>query len=457
MDALVTFALISAIIIIGYFSELLFKKTGIPDVLVLIGIGISLRYFFDAIHPENFGASANLFATFTLIFLLFQGALKIDFKTLFKSVTEATKLTIISFLFTVIITSGLSILLFGFNIQLAILFGMIVGGTSSAVVIPLVNMLPINKKEGSTLMLESAISDVLCIVGAMTMINIIVSGEVSGAMVFKDILSSFSLAIIVGGIIGLLWVFTLFKFKNLRRAHLVTIAIVIAVYTFVESPFIEASGAISALAFGLVLGNSRAIIALNKKISEDKHSEIIDVLSKTAQSFFSEISFFVKVFFFVYLGVLIDFSNPIIFALAGLIVFSMYIIRPLAVQLTHKKEELDDYSRVNLEILIPKGLAAAVLVNITIQEGIRGAETMIAPILAIVLLSIILTSILVPLAKKGYFKGFTHIFKKTQITKNTTKKENTNDDFTSEEFEDANKEINYENIEITRKQETKEE
>src|SRR6056297_2504602 len=128
MDALVTFALISAIIIIGYFSELLFKKTGIPDVLVLIGIGISLRYFFDAIHPENFGASANLFATFTLIFLLFQGALKIDFKTLFKSVTEATKLTTISFLFTVIITSGLSIILFGFNIQLAILFGMIVGG-----------------------------------------------------------------------------------------------------------------------------------------------------------------------------------------------------------------------------------------------------------------------------------------------------------------------------------------
>jgi NhaP-type Na+/H+ or K+/H+ antiporter len=410
MDTLTTFAVVAAIIIIGYFSELLFKKTGIPDVLILIAIGITLRHFFDAVHPENFGGGASLFATFALIYLLFQGALAIDFKTLFQSVKEASKLTILSFIFTVIITTGLTIILFGFDIKLALLFGMIVGGTSSAVVIPLVRMLPINKKHASALMLESAISDVLCIVGSMTMINIIISGEVSGAEVFKNILSSFSLAIIVGGIIGLLWVFTLFKFKNLRRAHLVTIAVVIALYAFVESPFIEASGAIAALSFGLVLGNSKTIIALNKKVNKEEHSEIIDVLSKTAQSFFTEISFFVKVFFFVYLGVLMDFTHPIIFAIAGIIVFSIYMIRPLVVQLTHKRGELDTYSRTNLEILIPKGLAAAVLVNITIQEGVPGADIMIGPILAIVLISIILTSLLVPLARKGYFKGFTHIF-----------------------------------------------
>jgi potassium/hydrogen antiporter len=412
MDILATFALISAIILIGYFAELLFKKTGIPDVLILIGIGITLRYFFEPIHPENFGGGASLFATFALIYLIFQGAMAIDFKTLFNSVKEASKLTIISFIFTVIITTGLTMLLFGFDIYLALLFAMIVGGTSSAVVIPLVRMLPINKKHGSALMLESAISDVLCIVGAMTMMNIILSGEVSGAEIFKSILSSFSLALIVGGIIGLSWVFTMFKFKNLRRAHLVTIAVVIALYVFVESPFIEASGPIAALAFGLVLGNSRTIIALNKKIEKDQHSEIIDVLSKTAQSFFSEISFFVKVFFFVYLGILMDFTNPSIFAISGIIVFSIYMLRPLAVKLTHGKEPLDDYSRTNLEILIPKGLAAAVLVNVTIQEGIPGAQQMTAPILAIILLSILLTSILVPFAKKGYFRGFTHIFYK---------------------------------------------
>lgn len=425
MDPLTIFAIISGIIIIGYFAELLFKKTGIPDVLILIGIGILLRHFFENVHPESFGSGASLFATFTLIYLLFQGALAIDFKTLFSSVKEATALTFISFIFTTIITSILSIFLFGFSIQLSLLFGMILGGISSAVVIPLVRMLPLNKKHASTIVLESAISDVLCIIGAMTMINIIVSGQITGAEVFKNIITSFSLALIVGAVIGTLWTFTLFKFKNLRRAHLVTIAVVIALYAFVESPFIEANGAIAALAFGLILGNSKTILSLNKEKTKEERSEIIAVLSQNAQSFFTEISFFVKVFFFVYLGILMDFSEPIIFALAGIIVLSIYLLRPLSVKLTHKKQTLDEYSRTNLEILIPKGLAAAVLVNVTVQSGVPGAEAMIAPILAIILISIILTSILVPLTKQGYFKGFLQIFYKEKTTQTQEKEEKT--------------------------------
>ncbi|MCC7574545.1 cation:proton antiporter [Candidatus Woesearchaeota archaeon] len=417
MNTLTMFTIIAAIIIIGYFSELLFKRTGIPDVLILITIGIFLRHYFEIIHPDNFGGGASLFATFTLVYLLFQGAMAIDFKTLFNSVKEASLLTIISFVFTVIITSILSMILFGLNIQLALLFGMIVGGISSAVVIPLVNMLPLNKKHGSTLMLESAISDVLCIVGAMTMMNIILSGEISGTQIFKEIISSFSLALVVGGIIGVAWIFTLFKFKNLRRAHVVTIAVVIALYAFVESPFVDASGAIAALAFGLILGNSKTILSLNKTKTKQDSEEIINVLSKSAQSFFSEISFFVKVFFFVYLGALMDFTNPIIFITAGIIVFSMYMIRPLSVKLAYRKQKLDDYSRTNLEILIPKGLAAAVLVNVTIQAGVPGTEQLAPPILAIILISIVLTSVLVPLTNKGYFKGFAQLFKKK-----TTKK-----------------------------------
>jgi len=414
MDLLTSFAVISAIIIIGYFAELLFKRTGIPDVLVLIGIGILLKHYFEAVNPGSFGSGITLFTTFTLIYLLFQGALAIDFKTLFNSVKEATLVTIISFTFTVIITTILSIVLFDFSIYLALLFGVIIGGTSSAVVIPLVKMLPINKKHGSTLMLESAMSDVLCIVGAMTIINVIISGNVSGATVFKDVISSFALALVVGGIMGLLWIFTLFRFKDLRRAHLVTIAMVIALYVFVESPFVEASGAISALAFGLILGNSRTILSLSRKKEEESHSEIINVLSKSAQSFFSEISFFVKVFFFVYLGILMDFSSPILFAVAAIFVFSIYMLRPLTIKLVYGKQNIDDYSRTVLETLIPKGLAAAVLVNITIQAGVPGAEVLVGPILSIILISIVLTSILVPLANKGFFKGFTRIFYKKQ-------------------------------------------
>ena len=210
MDLLTLFALIAGIIIIGYFAELLFKKTHIPDVLLLIGVGIAIRFFFPIIDPLEFGMSATLFTTFALIYLLFQGALAIDFDSLFKSVKSASLLTIVSFVFTTLTASILSIILLGFSIPLALLFGMILGGTSSAVVIPLVKILPLQKKYGSSLILESAISDVLCIVGAMTLMNIILSGQITTEEVFKNLVSSFSLAIIIGAVAGLIWVFTIF-------------------------------------------------------------------------------------------------------------------------------------------------------------------------------------------------------------------------------------------------------
>jgi NhaP-type Na+/H+ or K+/H+ antiporter len=98
MELLTLFAIIAGIIIIGYFAELLFKKTHIPDVLILIAIGIGIRYFFPAINPLEFGMSATLFTTFALIYLLFQGALAIDFDSLFKSVKSASLLTVFIYL-----------------------------------------------------------------------------------------------------------------------------------------------------------------------------------------------------------------------------------------------------------------------------------------------------------------------------------------------------------------------
>ncbi|MCF7872157.1 cation:proton antiporter [Candidatus Woesearchaeota archaeon] len=416
MDILSTFAVLTAIIIIGYFSELLFKKTRIPDVLILILVGVFLRYGVGWANPDSLGEGTQLFTTFTLIFLLFQGSLAIDFKTLFKSVKGASVLTIFSFFLTVAIVMLLSMLLFQMNFITALLLGMILGGTSSAVVIPMVKSLPLGKDIKSLLTLESAISDVLCIIGSLTIINIILTGQVSGVGVANNILSSFALALVFGAIVGLIWVHLLDKFDDLKQAYMVTVAVVIGLYALIESPLIAASGAIGALAFGLVLGNSRAILRLfhsnDKKKSEEESLTISAVLNKSAQNFFQEISFFVKVFFFVYLGILMDFSSVTIYLLSFLIVVGIYLIRPLAVKLSLGRHNLGNLDRTSLEVLIPKGLAAAVLVQLAIQSGVPGADLMTAPVLAVVFLSILLTSILVILNGKGLFNGVWNLFSK---------------------------------------------
>jgi NhaP-type Na+/H+ or K+/H+ antiporter len=84
-EVISVFAIIAALVILGFLAEILFRKTRIPDVLLLIGAGILIATGFGWASIESFGFGAQLFTTFALVFILFQGALNIDFRALFHS------------------------------------------------------------------------------------------------------------------------------------------------------------------------------------------------------------------------------------------------------------------------------------------------------------------------------------------------------------------------------------
>ena len=112
MDIIATFGVIAGIVFLGYFAELIFKRANIPDVIFLIGAGILMGTVFNIASPADFGEGAKLFTTFALIFILFQGALNMDFKTLFKSLPKTMALTVLTFIFTVIIVTAVSFLIY---------------------------------------------------------------------------------------------------------------------------------------------------------------------------------------------------------------------------------------------------------------------------------------------------------------------------------------------------------
>lgn len=418
MDIVSIFGVISAIIIIGFLSEIIFKKTNIPDILILIGVGIFLGTYLKWVSVENL-AGTEIFTTFALVFILFQGALNVNFKTLVQSLSNTFKLTLLNFLATMIVIEGISYL-FGYDFKIALLIGTILSGTSSAVVIPLVNNVDIKEKYGLVLTLESALSDVLCIVGTLTIIEVIQTGEVVASGIFNSIISSFSLALVLGVLAGVIWTLFLAKHENLTKSYMVTVAIVIGLYAFVESSYVGASGAIAALAFGLVLGNSKGLQKLGFK-RKTKEMLSRNVINTSARNFYVEISFFLKTFFFVYLGILMDFSNPKVFLYGAVLTAGAYLIRSVIVKIVFKKQDLPIKERTLLEILIPKGLAAAVLVGVAVQSGILNGETQILVnmVLSVILLSIILTSVLVFLTEKDWFKGFLPPYseKKVKVTK----------------------------------------
>ncbi len=397
-----TFAAIGVIIILGFLSDLIFSRTNVPDVFWLILIGMLIGPVMGIVKPDSFGNAATIFTSFALLFILFEGGLHIRIKDLMRSMYGATTITLVNFVLSVIVITFIA-RFFGWSLVNSLLLGTMLGGTSSAVVVPIVKKLQMSKNNSLVLILESAFTDVLCIVATLTIIQIVKLNSVSLGGILNSLFGSFAIAIFTGGVIGFFWILLLEKFESLSRSYISTIGVLMIVFGLTE--FSGASGAIAGLTFGIVMGNSRKILSLAEGEEET------DALSSSARAFFSQISFFVKTFFFVYIGVLTSLSEWRLIALGLAIAAAVFIIRPVSVKLAYRPQENGDDKPI-MESMVPKGLAAAVLAQVPMQYGIPNSDKILTPVFAAIFFTIALTTLLVFLVKRGKYNGLSALLTK---------------------------------------------
>jgi potassium/hydrogen antiporter len=391
MDILTLFSLAGIIIFIGFIGEWIFQKTNIPDVIWLMLLGFFVNQVFNVSESEIIHTLAPLFTTFALLFILFEGAINIDLKKLLKGVVGGGSLAFIYFL-TCLIIVPVAMMMVGWGFWEGLLLAAMIGGISSDVIIPLAKKIKVKENTSLMLTLESAISDVLSIVVAITVINIIVLRQFSVVFVAQQIVYSFGLAIIAGVLLGIMWI--KLQQRMGTKSYIIIIAALLLLYSFVE--YMQASGAIACLAFGIIAGNSRKIFSFLEKGHDS-------TMTSSQKFFFAEISFFIKTFFFVYLGLIIDLRYAGLIILGFLLTLLLYLSRPIAVRLASGKAELKD--RTLMEVLVPKGLAAAVLAQLPAQYGIAHSAMFPNIVLSVIMFSILLSTVGVFLTERKNFRG----------------------------------------------------
>ncbi len=389
----------SIIILLGFISETLFDRTHIPDVLILFLFGLVIGPVLGYISPAYFANIDDVFVTLTLILIIFEGGLHIKVNDLVKGAYSGAALSFLFFTFSTCIVA-LVMMMFGYTPVLAILMGTILGGTSSAVVIPLVRLLKMGSEPSLILTIESTLTDVLCIVGSITVLEIIRMKTLVLTDIISTLLSTFLVSVFLGSVAGLFWFFAKNKWPKMDKAYMTTIAFIILLYAFMES--LKSNGAIGILAFGIMLGNAN-------RLFKDLHKEVEYHITDSEKNFYSELSFFVKVFFFVYLGIMIDFTNPIIFVYGAVITILLLLGRPFVVRhATFHIKDMSHKDRIIMGLMIPKGLAAAVLAQMMsssdITRSIEGASDIPLITLSVILFSIIATSIMVFYFERIHFK-----------------------------------------------------
>jgi cell volume regulation protein A len=386
--------LVGAFYFAAHLLSYIFQKTLIPDVLILILVGIFLGPLTGIASVEDFGQMGNIMIIIALTVVLFESGTTLKVSSLASCMGSTLSVTLLTSIATILVIAAGTAPLFGGDWSLALLTGTILSGTSSAIVIPMVQSLKVSERPATVLVMESALTDVTCIIGAFAILNS-VEGEGFGfGGIVKDITSSLILAVSLGIALGLAWSFFWNKIRQLPDSVFSTVAFTFVIYGVAE--LFGASGAISVLAFGITLANAPLVFK----------DRALPQISEMEHKFFREIVFILRTFFFVFLGISVQFSGAGIFVVGALVVLLLYFLRVWITRFTlgTKGTTREDASIV--AIMIPKGLAPAVLASVIAQRQIPGGETVQAIVFSVVILSIILTAALVPLVRKGKVQSF---------------------------------------------------
>ena len=417
-----TIAIIGLLIFTAHLFSEIFSRKRIPDVLFLIIIGLLIGPVFHWISPESLGNAGSLFSGITLVTILFESGTQLRFAALKDSFGGALKLTALNFIFSAVAVWLVGWLVLEINPVISMILGCVLGGTASAVVIPIVRQLRMSEKPAIMLILEAAIGNVFSIVLALALMQAIKSKHLEFGAILGNIFSSFILATVMGLIGAIFWALILDRIRNIKYSILTTPAFVFIIYGINE--WMGFSGAIAALAFGIGLANIDAIYnAWLKKFIK----KVPVNLNETERSLFSELVLLLKTFFFIYVGISIQLKQwqPIVIGL-GISVL-LFIIRIPAVRFAvSKKEGIPDKELAFMSALNPKGLTAAVLAT---QALIYIPDFEIAMfvrniVFSVILFSIVINSILIPLIDKerGIYRFYRSMLSINQKMKNIVSK-----------------------------------
>ena len=403
METISTFVFyVGLIIFAAHFFTALFERTRFPDVLPLIFIGILIGPLFGILSPDDFGYVGPLLSAVALVLMLFEGGSHLTLDTLKTSLKDCVVLTLATFIFTVLITTGIAYYIMENDLMPALFIGVVLGSISPAVVVPIVRMLDLSENTKSTLVVESAITDVLSIIIALEIMKTFQAGHKTlMEFIGTNLIATMAMSLAVGFGGAVIWSTILEKIRKFPNTIFTSLAFIFLLYGLSE--ILGYSGPISVLIFGVVLANSKKIpLSIVQKFGADHLTEFTSI----EKTLFSEVIFLVKTFFFIFLGMSIQFGNSKILFIGILLTILIYGGRLLLSRLLISRETPISEAAM-ISFIIPKGLAAAVLAEVPMHMGLpmEVESTFIeirAVVYMVILFSILVTSFLIYSQETGF-------------------------------------------------------
>lgn len=294
MDAYNVMILLSGLVIFSYLFDLFARRTRLPSVLLLLGLGIALRALVNywGVAVPQLDVLLPTLGNVGLILIVFEGALELEYE---RRKRPMIRKAAVSALFLLLLTTAAIGILFhywlGMGWHMAIANAVPLSVISSAVAIPSVGGLGPESRE--FVVYESSLSDILGII----LFNFVVSNTEFGAKAV-GVLSAEILGVLALGAtfsLALLWL--LGRIKHKVKFFLI-LAILVLVYALGKQ--FHLSTLVVVLAFGFFLANVDQIPLRwlrERFLYPAFHDDLHQFHSLSRES-----AFLIRTFFFVLFG-----------------------------------------------------------------------------------------------------------------------------------------------------------
>lgn len=400
---------IAAIFLIGIIGELVFAKTGIPDVIWLIVVGIILVPIAGLISKESLIVAAPYFGALTLVVVLFNGGSELKLADLSQAAGRGSILAVFGFLLAVVFVAPVAMLASFIGIlpddwgwMHAVMLGTILGGSSSVVIMPALAKAGLSPRISNLVNLESALTDVLSVVSTGAVIQLLAAAgaaQSGGAgEAAWTLAKSFLIGVSLGGVTGVMSVLVLRRLRKSAYAYPLILGGLLVLYVVIDE--LGGSAALGILTAAVILGNAAT---LSKAIGLAKTAR----LGTNVTGVHSEMTFIIKSFFFCFIGAMLgpregqglgNFLMLVVFGVfIGLVLFVARIPNVMAVTV---RSDLSRPARKLIMVLFPRGMAAGVLAMMPHQAGIPGTRDLPVVVFAAVFTTILLFAAGFPILKK---------------------------------------------------------
>ena len=376
MDSLISYITIffitAALIFIGFFGEIFYKKAGVSEYIFLILIGIFLGPVLKIFPYSLIVQILPYVAQLTLAMIMLEIGLNIKLEDFLKEGKSAILRTIFYVSISIIIIFYVFKFVFGWSDYSSFFLATIIGGETTTAVVPYLAKKLEDDRFFINVSLEASLNSVVLIVlftfGLNSYLASVPFSIVGFNSIITSIISQISIGVFIGFIGAIIWIEFAKRFWLEEFFYIATIGYTLALYAFIS--LANGSPILGVLTFGFVLLNNKDFAKIFRM---QMNEQILDLQVNYVKTFQKEITFFLRTYFFFLLGLVITIDklfSLLTYEYLAVAVLALLASRFIAVKVS---TAVKSYEKAYF-VMMAQGLTPAVLSSLALYYALPEAH-----------------------------------------------------------------------------------